>query len=73
MSTTAPERKTRSQHRGVVLALHEAAAIHRMLEFWYIDRRFDNPIIAMETQAAACEAMYSLGAKLIRQFTEASQ
>ena len=64
--------RKQSQHRGVVLALHDAAAIHRMLEFWFIDRRFDNPIVAMETQAAAREAMHSLGTKLIRQFEEPS-
>ena len=58
----------KNQHRGVVLALHDAAAIHRWMELLMDDRRFFNPIEAMEAKAAAIEAKARLGEKLIRQF-----
>lgn len=57
-------------NRGVILKLHSATAIYRMLEFYFIDRRFFNPIEAVEAEKAAREAMYELGQKLIQQFTE---
>lgn len=59
---------TRTQNRGIVLALHHATAIHRMLEFHFNDRRFDNPIVAIETKRDAVEAMDTLQEKLLRQF-----
>ena len=64
------EKKPRNPHRGVVLALHDAAAIHRMLEFWYDDRRFYNPLEAIEAKHAGRDAMSRLGQKLIAQFQE---
>lgn len=58
----------RNKHRGVVLRLSDAAAIHRWLELVFKDRRFDNPIVAAEAKTAAREAMDRLEAKLIAQF-----
>lgn len=60
--------KKRNKHRGVVLRLSDAAAIHRMLEFWMDDRRFDNPIVATEVRKQAEHAKDSLGAKLMEMF-----
>lgn len=60
--------KRRNPNRGVVLALHDAAAIHRMLELWLDDRRFFNPIEAFEANAAAVEAKNRLGEKLVAVF-----
>lgn len=57
--------KKRNPHRGVVLALHDAAAIHRMLEFHYLNRCWFNPIEAHEATEAGREAMERLGEKLI--------
>lgn len=59
----------RNPNRPIVLALADAAAIHRWLEFVMDGRRFDNPIIAVETKAAAEAAKDVLGAKLIAIFT----
>lgn len=58
----------RNPNRGVVLALADAASIHRMLELWMDGRRFDNPIVAFEVKRAAEEAKDRLGAKLIAIF-----
>ncbi len=58
-------KKRRNPNRGVVLALHDAAAIHRMLEYFYDDRRWFNPIEAAEAQAAGREGMHRLGEKLM--------
>lgn len=58
----------RNPNRGVVLSLADAAAIHRMLEYWVDDRRFDNPIIAMEVRHAAAAAKDRLGDKLMAMF-----
>jgi len=57
-------------NRGIVLKLHHAAAIHRMLELWLNDRRFDNPIVLLETKRDALEGKADLEQKLIRQFQE---
>lgn len=57
-------------HRGVVLRLNDAAAIHRWLEFLMDDRRFFNPIEAFETKKAAEAAKARLEAKLIAMFQE---
>lgn len=54
--------------RGVVLAVRDAMAIHRWLEFVMNDRAFYNPIEAFEAKAAAEEAKQRLQAKLIAQF-----
>ena len=62
------DQQKRNHHRGVVLRLSDAAAIHRMLEFFYDDRRFDNPIVAAEVRAAARDAKVRLEYKLIEQF-----
>ena len=61
--------KAKNSHRAVVLALHDAAAIYRMLEFWLDDRRFFNPIEALEAQRAVTAAKERLFAKLAAQFT----
>ncbi len=55
---------TRNPNRGVVLALADAAALHRMLELWWEDRRFDNPIVAYEVKQQAQAAHKRLGEKL---------
>jgi hypothetical protein len=55
----------RNPNRGVVLRLDDAAVIHRMLEFWLHDRRFDNPIVASETQAQVRDATVRLEQKLV--------
>lgn len=57
-------------NRGIVLALADAANIHRMLELWYDDRRFDNPIVAAEVRIAAREAKDRLEQKLLAIFQE---
>jgi hypothetical protein len=61
------------RHRGVVLKLHEAYAVHRWLEFHFMDRRFYNPIEAHEAKTAALAAMHALGEKLMRQFESKDQ
>lgn len=62
--------KKRNPNRGVILRLDDAAAIHRMLELWLDDRRFDNPITAFETKNAATDAKWRLGEQLIRIFQQ---
>lgn len=57
-----------SQNRGVVLALHDATAIYRWLEFVVDGRKFWSPIEAFEAERAMEEAMKRLGGKLIAQF-----
>lgn len=63
----------RNKHRGVVLKLHHAAAIHRWLEFVLDDRRFYNPITAHETKQAMLEGKAELEAKLIAQLGGSSR
>jgi hypothetical protein len=58
-------RKPRNPNRPIVLALHDAAALHRWLEFREEGRLFDNPIIALESKQAADEARLRLGEKLL--------
>lgn len=58
-------------HRGVILKLSTAAALHRWLELHFNDRKFFNPIEAMEIREGAKEAALELGEKLIKQWTEA--
>lgn len=67
MKRNRPRR--RNPNRGVVLALHDAAAILRWLEFSLDDRRFFNPLIAFEAKQAAEAAKVRLEAKLIAIFT----
>ena len=60
---------TRNPKRGgVVLALHDAAAIHRWMAFLMDGRKFDNPIIALESKQAAEEAKARLEHKLVAIF-----
>lgn len=65
--------KRRNPNRGIVLRLDDAANIHRMLEFWFDDRRFDNPIVAMEIRREAEAAKDRLGDKLIAIFAAHSE
>lgn len=55
----------RNPNRGIVLRLDDAFALHRWLEFLMDDRRFFNPIEAMEAKRAAEDAKDRLGQKCI--------
>lgn len=63
----------RNPNRGVVLRLVDAYAIHRWLEFLMDDRKFFNPIEAIEAKQAAEEAKANLFAKLAAQAEEHQQ
>jgi hypothetical protein len=60
------KKRRASGHRGVVLRLDDAAAVHRMLEFFLDYRRFDNPIVALEVRTQAQAAKARLEGKLVR-------
>jgi hypothetical protein len=55
----------RNPNRGVVLTLADAYAIHRWLEFVMDERKFWNPIEAIEAERAAEEAKWRLCGKLV--------
>lgn len=57
--------KPRNPNRPIVLSLADAAAIHRYLELVIYDRRFFNPLEAMENKQAMLDAKARLEAKLI--------
>jgi hypothetical protein len=63
----------RNNHGGVVLALHDAAALHRWLEFLMDDRRFFDPVEAFEARQAAGVAKTRLEAKLLAIFAPADE
>lgn len=50
---------------GIVLAHHDAWALHRWLEFQMDGRKWFNPIEAMEAQKAATGAKKRLCEKLV--------
>ena len=56
------------RHRGIVLKLHHAAALHRWMELLMDGRKFDNPIVLAEVKENAIEAKHELGQKLIAMF-----
>lgn len=64
-NATSKRRRRTSPNRGIVLALHDAYAIHRWLELLMDDRRFFNPLEAMDAEKAAIEAKARLEGKLI--------
>ena len=61
--------KRLNRNRGIVLRLSDAAALHRWFELLVDGRKFDNPIVAAETERAAADAYERLGEKLIAVFS----
>lgn len=51
---------------NIILRPDDAFALHRWLELVLDGRKFDNPLVAMETEAHARQAKLRLETKLIR-------